>query len=87
MPESAPRPIRCWTVEVTCPCCAGILAHRADGRPTGGTAVALASCTRCGRLWKAELTLTDVGSPRGIDRRDAHPPDCTCSGCHRRSAA
>lgn len=85
MSYDPPRPIGRWYVEATCPNCGGILGHLADGRPSTQEARAVARCTDCDRVWKAQVTLLEV--TRDVGTRPRHRAGCGCRPCGRRNAA
>jgi len=81
---TADRPIKGWTIEATCPTCAGILAHIADGRPVDHTSRAIASCTNCGRTYTIQITIADASTTLGRNLPASagnHRPGCSCARC------
>ena len=77
-----PRCIKGWTVQATCPRCAGTLGHIADGNPTPWFSRAIAECSRCGHRYCVQLTISDASHELGKRRTAAHKPDCPCPSCH-----
>ena len=81
---TADRAIKGWTIEATCPTCAGLLAHIADGRPVDHTSRAVARCTSCGRTYTIQITIADASATLGRTLPASagnHRPDCRCARC------